>query len=334
MVDIILDIDSIGDDILALMYAALNEKMNLLGVTTVNGACGSVDEGTNVALNIVELLDKDIPVYAGAASKYDLSKWKNVKATPVNMVDDLRKKFGDRIDKYLEKAKTPTRKAESKDAKTFMIETFNKRPGEVVLVATGPLTNVALALKEDPSIAKKIKHAYILGGCFGHPGNMTPVTEFNIWADPEAAKVVFNSGMEITLVPLDVCENNKFAAGMLTRDHLSDIRSKRNDKLTDYLMDKFPIHIDVFRYYFNLSGFPMDDIITVALAADEDLCTYSEKVYVDVEVEGRLSRGQTVAFFGKQSLEYEGSENKNVRIAQSVDAKRFMNMFVDTLSNN
>lgn len=329
MVDIILDIDSVGDDILAVIYAALSRKLNVLGITTVNGACGSIEQATWVALNTVALTGKKIPVYEGASEMLG-EKVDAGTGDPVNFDEELRWKFGSRIDKFNEPAKKPEQEAQSGSAVDFLIQAFTERPGEITLVTTGPVTNIAMALQKDPSIAKKVKHAYILGGAFRIHGNITPVTEYNIWADPEAAKIVLGSGMKITLVPLDVCENNAFADGMLTRDHLADLSYEGKGPVVDYIVDKFPIYIDLWREYFQLGGFPMDDVITVALAADADLCEYTKDVFVDVELEGRIARGQTVAYFGRQIMKTEERE-KNTRIAKSLDGKRFMNLFVDTI---
>lgn len=330
MVDVILDIDSVGDDILAVLYGALHKEIHLLGITTVNGACGSIEQAVRVALNTVALTGRRIPVYAGAEQMLTPGKQEGM-GDPVNFDEELRWKFGDRLDKFNEPAKKPEAECEKMTAVEFLIETFNRRPGEVVLVTTGPVTNIALALKEDPSIAGKIKHAFILGGTFLVPGNITPVTEYNMWADPEAAKMVFRSDMEITLVPLDVCENNRYADGMLTRDHLTDLSFQGDGPVVDYVVNKFPIYIDLWREFFQLGGFPMDDVITLSLAAEEDFCEYTQPVFVDVELEGTLSRGQTVAFFGKQIVNNERKKHCNTRIAKKIDGKRFMNRFVEVL---
>lgn len=331
MVDVILDIDSVGDDILAVIYGALHKEINLLGITTVNGACGSIEQAVNVALNTVALTGKEIPVYAGAESML-APKQAQADGDPVNFDEELRWKFGSRLDKFNEKAEKPVREPEKMGAVDYLIESFHKRPGEIVLVTTGPVTNVALALEKDPSIAGMVKEAYILGGAFKIYGNITPVTEYNIWADPEAAKIVLNSGMKITLVPLDVCENNQFADGMLTRDHLADIHYEGSGPVAEYIEDKFPIYIDIWREFFQLGGFPMDDVITLALAVNPELCEYTDKVFVDVELEGEMARGQTVAYFGRQIVRNPKRENKNTRIAKSIDGKRFMNMFVETIT--
>ena len=330
MVDVILDIYSVGEDILEVIYGALSKDINLLGITAVNGACGSIEQAVNVALNTVALTGKDIPVYAGAA-KMLAPKAVGVDGDPVNFDEELRWKFGARLDKFNETAKKSEKEAEKINAVDYLIHAFNERPGEIVLVTTGPVTNIALALQKDPSIAEKIKEAYVLGGAFKISGNITPVTEYNIWADPEAAKIVLNSDMKITLVPLDVCENNQFADGMMTRDHLAEMVYEGKGAVVDYIADKFPIYIDIWREFFQLGGFPMDDVITLALAANPELCEYTEEVFVDVELEGEIARGQTVAYFGRQIVRNPKKEHKNTRIARSIDGKKFMNLFVKTI---
>lgn len=330
MVDVILDIDSVGDDILAVLYGALSTRINLLGITTVNGACGSIEQAVNVALNTVELTGKNIPVYVGADRMLSPRK-SDAEGDPVNFDEELRWKLGDRLDKFNEIASKPAKEPEPISAVDYLIKSFNDRPGEITLVTTGPVTNIAQALLKDPSIALKIKRAYILGGAFNIHGNITPVTEYNIWADPEAAKIVLNSDMKITLVPLDVCENNQFADGMLTRDHLAEIQYESKGAVVDYIVNKFPIYIDIWREFFQLGGFPMDDVITLALAANPELCEYTKEVYVDVELEGEITRGQTIAYFGRQIIKNKRSEHKNTQIAKSIGGKQFMNLFVKTI---
>lgn len=330
MVNVIMDIDSVGDDILAVIYGAMSEKINLLGITTVNGACGSISQAVRVALHTVELTGKSIPVYQGAEQMLRPVK-ADVNGDPVNFEEELRWKFGGRLDKFNEEVEEPAGKIQPESAVDFLIRSFHEKPGEIVLVTTGPVTNVALALQKDPSIATKIKRTYMLGGAFHINGNITPVTEYNIWADPEAAKLVLNSDMKITLVPLDVCENNRFADGMLTRDHLAELRYGGSGPVIDYIVDKFPIYIDIWREYFKLGGFPMDDVITLALAEEPELCRYTPEIHVDVELEGSLSRGQTVAYLGYQIIKDERKEHRNVQVAESIDGRRFIDLFVRTL---
>lgn len=331
MTDIILDVDSVGDDMLAILYSILNPELNVLGITTVNGACGSLQQALWVAMNMVELTGQNIPVYAGE-SEMLAPQQDDTDGDPVNFDDALRWKYGDRLDEFNLPAEKPVKTPETKRACDYIIETVNNRPGEITIVTTGPVTNLAVALQKDPGLAKKIKKAYILGGSFQVPGNITPVTEYNIWADPEAAKAVLTSDIpEIVLVPLDVCETNAFADSMMTRDHLADLEAEGSGAVVDFIVRKFPIYIDIWREFFQLGGFPMDDVITVALAADESFCGYTEDVAVDVELEGRLTRGQTVAFFGKQIVRNPLKDHRNVKIANRINGKRFMNRFVEVI---
>lgn len=329
MIDIIFDTDAVGDDILALFFGALHEDIRMHAVTTSCGASGSIEQANNVALNMLDLAGRsDIPVYAGRAGPL-VSRDKDLLGAPVHFDQTMKGKFGDRLKKFNPPSPKAARSVGELTASDFIIKKINECPG-ITVVATGPLTNLGEALQKDPSIASKVKEAYIMGGCFHTPGNITPVVEYNIWADALAAKIVFNSGMNITIVPLDVCENNSFADGMLTRDHLADF-SEKGGEISDFMNDRFPIYIDMWREFFQLGGFPMDDVIAIALAADETLCKYTARTFVDVELEGRLTSGQTIAYFGYQIIRTDEGKPRNIRIAESVEGKRFMNLFVETL---
>ena len=329
MVDIIFDTDAVGDDILAIFFGALHKDIRMHAVTTSCGASGSIEQANNVSLNMLDLAGRqDIPVYQGRSGPLVARESSNL-GDPVNFDQTMKGKFGDRLKKFNPPSPKPARNVSGVSASDFIIKKIHETP-DITLVVTGPLTNLGEALQKDSSIASKVKEAYIMGGCFNSPGNITPVVEYNIWADSHAAKIVFNSGMNITLVPLDVCENNAFADGMLTRDHLADL-SEAGGKISDFMNDRFPIYIDIWREFFQLGGFPMDDVIALALVVDETLCKYTERTIVDVELDGELTSGQTISYFGRQIIRTDIGKPRNTRIACSVDGKRFMNLFVETL---
>lgn len=328
---IILDIDSVGDDILAVFFAALHPDFDLLGINAVSGASGSLDQATKVALHTVEVTGRKIPVYRGAEGPL-VKEQKNLLGDPVNFFASLEDKYGDRLQE-MNKAEETSLFEEKEAAWDFIIRMAHQYGEKLSIVCTGPITNLAVAIQKDPLIATMIGEVFVLGGAFHIPGNITPVSEYNIFADPEAAQLVFTSGASVTLVPLDICENNLFADSMLTRDALFDITSNSQSPVAKYMERKFPIYIDVWRSYFQLAGFPMDDVITAALAVREDLCTYTKRCHVEVALEGRLTRGQTIAFNGIQIYDYPNRKMENVRIAQTVKGKKFMNLFVNTIVN-
>lgn len=330
MIKMILDVDSVGDDILAIYFAAGSKDIELEGVTTVKGACGDIKQATRVALNTLTTASReDIPVYSGAHSPIIGHSEEDEKA-PVHFEKTLEEKFGERLKGFNPLAPNPNRSAEKTHAVEFIINKIMNNPDEITLVATGPLTNLGLALIQEPKIADNVKECIIMGGVFDVPGNITPVVEYNIWADPEAAKVLFNSGIPLTVVGLDVCENNEFATGMLTRDDLYDI-SLMNNAVADELNNFLPIYIDIWREFFNLVGFPMDDVIAAALAIDKSICKFSEPVYIDVETEGKLTRGQTIVHRGEQIFKLSGIPN--TRICTAIDGNKFMDLFKDSITN-
>lgn len=327
---LILDIDSVGDDILTVFYCAKEKSLKLEGVTTVMGASGSIEQATKVALNTLSIANcKDIPVYKGAARPM-VGHPKEIMEKPVKINEELENIFGDRIKGFNPPAKEPDHKEQDKHAVDFIIDTVMSNPKEISIVATGPLTNIGMALLQEPLLAENIKECYIMGGVFKTPGNITPVVEYNIWNDPEASKIVFNSGVPITLIPLDICEDNSAADSMFTRDDIFDLSLMKNNPVASHIVNFLPLYIDIWREYFKLVGFPMDDVIAAAMLVDETICTMTRRVYVDVETEGELSRGQCVAFFGSQIL--TKPQKENTRICTSIDGLKFKKMFKDTIN--
>ncbi len=328
---IILDVDSAGDDILAVLFAAANPNIKLEAITTVTGAAGPIEQVTNVVLNTLSLAGRDdIPVYAGAwrpivgHSKADME-------APVHFEKQLTERFGDRLKKFNPPAPTPTRQATPGHAVDFIIDTVMSNPGEITLVTTGPLTNAAMALLQEPRLTKALKNLLVLGGNFHTPGNITPVTEYNIWADPEASRIVLNADVQKILVPLDICEDNRVAPSMLTRNDIADMQATaRDNPVVDMIADVFPIYIDIWREFFGLVGFPMDDVITVALAFQPDLATTTEPLFVDVLTDGSVARGQTVAYRGFQIL--PGGGPKTTRIGTDLEGRRFLDIFKNTIA--
>ncbi|PZO75700.1 MAG: nucleoside hydrolase [Mesorhizobium amorphae] len=328
---IILDVDSAGDDILAVLFAAANPNLKLEGVTTVTGAAGPIEQVTNVVLNTLSLAGRDdIPVHAGAwrpivgNSKADME-------APVHFEKRLTARFGERLKKFNPPAPQPKRPATPGHAVDFILRTAFENPGEITLVTTGPTTNAAMALLQEPRLVSVLKRMIVLGGNFATPGNITPLSEYNIWADPEAARIMLNAEVDKILVPLDICEDNRVADSMLTRDDIADMQAlATNNPVIDMIADSFPIYVDIWREFFDLVGFPMDDVITVALAFAPDLVSTTPPLFADVVIDRGVARGQTVAYRGRQLL--PGGGPQTTRIGQTLDGKRFLRMFKDTMA--
>ncbi len=323
---IILDVDSAGDDILAILFALGRPDITLEGVTTVTGAAGGIDQVTNVVLNTLTIAGRDdVPVAKGAHRPLVGNSKQDMQA-PVHFEKRLKDRFGERLKGFNPPAPTPSRAPMDRHAIDFIADTVRGAPGEVSIVATGPQSNIAMALRYAPDIADKVKQIVVLGGCFQTPGNITPVSEYNIWADPEAARVVLRSGAPVILVPLDVCEDNRVATSMLTRDDLNDLAELYPDShVARYVRETFPIYVDIWREFFGLVGFPLDDAIAVATVTHPQFFQMSAPLFVDVALHERLVRGQTVAFRGHQILDFEGPST--TRICHGLDGAAFLRLF-------
>lgn len=327
---IILDIDGAGDDILAILFAAGHPDVDLLGVTACHGAAGAVEQVTKVALNALETAGReDIPVAKGAWRPI-LGNSKEDTEAPVHVEKQLKELLGDRLEGFNPPAPTPSREPVERHAVDFIIDNIKSSPGEVSIVATGPQTNVALALRMEPEITNLVKRFVVLGGCFSTPGNITPVSEYNIWADPEAARVVLRSGAPVTLVPLDVCEDNRVAASMLTRDDLEDLAHIAPDaRAAAWVRKTFPVYVDIWRNFFELVGFPLDDAIAVATVVSPEIFDFAPPCFVDVALSERLVRGQTIAHRGVQILDFEGP--RTTCVARNIDGRAFMADFKNAI---
>ncbi len=198
-IPVIFDTDPGIDDALALALLAAHPRFDLLAVTTVFGNA-AVDITARNARGLCALLNCDVPVALGAAGPL-LDSRRRDGAAHVHGDDGLGGLSG--------QLPTPTRALDERPAHVLLCDMVNARPGEITLVAVGPFTNLALALQHDPSITRKVKQVVVMGGAFGlkgHSGNVTPVAEANIMADPEAADQVLTAPWPVIVVGLDVTQ--------------------------------------------------------------------------------------------------------------------------------
>ena len=195
---VILDVDTGTDDAIAIMTAVMSETLEVLGVCAVNGNRG-IDFTTENTLRVIEYLGKDIPVFRGCSLPMVVSLTEGRREDipykgPKDPQDNVH---GDYID-----LPPATIREQPVSAVRWLVDTLMASEGDITLIPVGPLTNIAMALRIEPRIAQKIKRIVIMGGgC--REVNITPTAEFNFWIDPEAAKIVFDCGCDILVVPLD-----------------------------------------------------------------------------------------------------------------------------------
>jgi inosine-uridine nucleoside N-ribohydrolase len=298
-IPILLDVDTGIDDALALLLAVRSPEVALLGVTTV---AGNVDVGqtTRNTLAVLELAGAvHVPVARGAARP--LLR----RLTTATFFHGPNGLGGVEL--------PPARRTpEPEPAALFLIRQVLARPGEVTLIATGPLTNVALALRLEPAFGPALRRLVVMGGAARVPGNVSPVAEANFYADPEAARIVFEAGLPLTMVGLDVTTRALFAAELYSR--LAETRRripKRFDAVASFCLDilEFYLRADLAA---GLSGSPLHDPLTVAGVIWPELLQL-EPAFVTIATESAAARGQSVTnLSGVVELLTHGPEHDDV----------------------
>lgn len=276
-VPMILDVDPGHDDAVAIMLACGAPEVDLLAVTTVAGNV-PLDKTTDNALRILSLIGRtDVPVAAGAASPL---------VRPLHTAENIHGKSG------LEGPEIPAAsfEPEARGATKLIAEVLREAPEPVVLVPTGPLTNVAAFLREHPELKDRISRVSLMGGSIGL-GNTTPAAEFNIYVDPEAAREVFESDLDITMIGLDV--THQAGAGPAERERLRSIGHV--GKVVAGLLEFFA---GTYERIYGFGSPPLHDPVAIAAVLEPGLLK-TRPMRVDVECESDLTRGETVCdFFG------------------------------------
>ena len=272
---VIIDTDPGVDDALALLLAMRSPELKIEGITPVAGNV-PLELTLPNALRMAEIAGRtEIPVAAGA--KAPLVR-RLVTATYAHGENGL----GGAV------FPEPKTKPIATPAAEFIRETVRKYPGEITLITIGPLTNVAAALNSDPDLAGLVRSLVMMGGSLSG-GNITPAAEFNVYVDPEAARVVFQSGIPITMVGLDVTRRTS-----LTDDHVRVLESAQNP-VSQAAAKIARNAIDHNRERGFLVGPNMHDSLAVAAFLDPSILTWKE-YYVDVETTGELTAGETLGY--------------------------------------
>src|SRR5215472_10517407 len=314
---IILDTDPGLDDALALFLALASPEVQIEAITTVSGNV-HVDLTTRNALALLELTGRiDIPVARGCD--------RPILRQPVT-ADYVHGQNGMGGIVLPEPQLRPVKQ----HAVDLMIEKIMAAPTEITLVPVGPLTNIAMALRREPRIAENVREVVIMGGALRVPGNVTPVAEFNIYADPHAAHMVFHAGWPIKLVALDVTQKT-----LLTRERVQALAStgSRVPLLIQQMVENF---LNTFGQARGISAFQMHDPLCLFASFQPEIITW-EPAYVDVEITSDLTLGETVAYFSNLAEDIDPSlehvHSPNMLASVEVDVERFIMEFVDRIQS-
>jgi len=310
---IILDTDPGVDDAMAILFALRQPGIRLEALTTVFGNT-DLDTATLNALRILELAGhEDIPVARGAA--------RSLVRPFTKSADHVHGKNG------LGDVDLPPPKKDpvAESASDLIIRMARENPGAITLCPVGPVTNVAVALARAPEIAGLLKEIVVMGStilCPGIQGISTPMADANFWNDPEAAQIVLRSGAKITLVGMDVTMQVLLTAPM--RESIE----RKGGEVGRKLMEIVEFYVSSYAaMYPGIAGCGMHDPLAVAIAEDRSLVK-TERMCVDMELAGTLTRGMVVADRRRTAV-----ERQNADVCLEVDVAKFSERFVAALTS-
>ena len=302
--NIILDCDPGHDDAIAILLLGSKKYFNVLGITTTAGN-QTIEKTTKNALNVIDYLNLDYKVYKGES--------KPLKRNAV-ICDAIHGETG--LDGFT--FPKHNKKEEKMDAVSFIVKTLKEAKEKVVVVTTGPMTNLAKAILEDKSIVKNIEKIVLMGGSIG-AGNVTPAAEFNINCDAEAADICFKSGAPIYMVGLDVTRK------VLVYPEIIKRMEKIGNNASKMFCDLMYAFNKAQKEVFNLDGGPLHDPVTIASLINDKLVHFE---YVNTEIDTVSSSS-----YGRTNCDIPGylKKEKNSYVATSIDVNLFFDIIEEAI---
>ena len=307
---VILDVDTGTDDAVALMVAALSPDIDLIGATSVNGNTG-VEYTTENTVRVFDWIGKpQIPVFRGMDRPMVRSQ------VGLGMAATIHGKL-----LHLPPASQGAT-VRPEHAVDWLIETYLASDGDIVLCPVGPLTNIAMAIQREPRILDAIPEIVLMGGAHA-AGNLTHSAEFNVYLDPEAARVVVNCGRPIRMVPLDATHRALLSTDDAQR--LRELGTPAGEAAAQFVMQRIEGYAATQPILERPGSAPIHDALAVCAIIDPSILT-TQLIPVDVEVSAELSVGRTVCDFRSRP-----DKPANVHFATDADGPKFVRMLMDIL---
>lgn len=303
---LIIDCDPGHDDAIAILLAAANPKIELVAITTVAGNA-EIEKTTLNALKVVEIANiQNVPVAKGAGQPLVRNR---------ETAAHIHGESG--LDGPV--LPDPTITVVEEHAVDLIIRKLMESDGDITLVPVGPLTNIAMAMRREPAIVPKIQEIVLMGG--GSVGNWTPAAEFNIFVDAEAAHVVFESGVPITMMGLDV--THQALATIEVENNIAQV----GNQVSDFVSELLKFFRQTYKDMFQFEDPPVHDVCSVAYCIDPTLFE-CQKLRVDIETKGEFSYGMTL-------IDFHGVTHRtpNVNVALKLHNDRFWSLLTETLKN-
>ena len=299
------------EDCFAIMMALNSPELEVVGITTVQGNV-PVERGYSNAAYLLNEFNSEIPLKAGPSRTFDEER--NKERIWLSQREDMEQL-------------TPLLKPEKAkdDAASFIYEKCKQNSGEIELVTIGPLTNIAIALSNYPDLKDHIPKITMMAGAAKTPGNITPSAEFNVWADPEAADVVFTSGIPIVMIPLDVCHQTR-----MSREELISIGDNPHP-FCQFIKEAVDPWINIRTDLISDEGLHLYDSLAMASVISPNLLTY-KSAYVRTETAGILTAGETVCEFNESIMGKILKQKFNAEVALELDVVRFNQLFQERVT--